>query len=432
MNPKNSTRRAGDLDTTFGTDGEVSLSILPTYIGTDRLLQGVLILPDNKILVGLGVSINPLIGFGAPPSYGLARLSPDGILDKDFGVDGVITDNFRPKESSKGGRLLRLEDGRLFMLGSVGINEGGTSIPHLAMACYTEDYKLDTTFGGEGTGHLVIENSSTEIYMSRYANVTQQADGKLLICTEYHEWGNAYKTTGILYRLHTNGTLDTTFNGNGRLEIKGQDPDAATGLKACLAQAGGKIVVVGHICFQPGLGTAVIARFHNDGTLDKTFGRRNSPGYHTVPVGGLWTQFNNLLSTPRGFVATGKAGEDEPGTVSQGIMVGITKEGLEDLDFNDGKPLITKYTSETETSWSDGYMQPDGKLVLSSAGRPFLSRWLSNGSPDTEFGTDGAVLIRDTGVRSAFVVSRPDSKILWAANVGGIGGSIGSLRRYLG
>ena len=429
MNQKNSTRRAGDRDTTFGIDGSVSLSILPTYIGVDRLIKGALILPDNKILVSLGVSMTDSFVF----RYGLARLSPDGELDQDFGTEGVLTDSFRDNEDSQGGRLLRLEDGRLLMLGVIAVPEGNASIEHLAMACYTEDYKLDTTFGGSGTGHLVIDSRPTEIYLHSNANVIQQADGKLLISTEYHERGNDFKTTGVLYRLHANGTLDTTFNGTGRLEFKGQAPDAPTGLKACLTQADGKIVVAGHISFQPGSGTAVIARFHNDGTLDKSFGRRNSPGYHTVPVGSLWTQFNDLLSTPRGFVATGKAGEQDTGITSEGMLVGITKEGLEDLDFNDGKPLLTKYAPEKENPWSGGYMQLDEKLVISSSGRPYISRWLSNGSPDTEFGTDGAVLVEGTNAWSpVFVVSRPDGRILWSANIIGIGGSLGTLFSFLG
>lgn len=425
----NSTLRAGDRDPTFGSDGELTLSILPDYIGTDRLIKGVLPLPDGKIIVSVGVSMVEAFGF----RYGLVRLTQDGKLDESFGNKGVITNAFRNNKDSNGGRLLRLADGRLLMLGVIIPNEVNDAA-HLAMACFTADYALDKSFGGSGTGHLVIDNQPTEVYIADTAKVAQQADGKLLISTTYHRLGAWRVTTGVLYRLHPNGTVDTTFNGTGRLELKGQDPEASTGLNACLVQADDKFIVAGHICFQPQRGTALVARFDKDGVIDTTFGHRNTPGYCTVPVGSDWTQFNDLLPTARGFIGVGEAGANPPSAENKGLLVGISKEGLMDPDFNKGEPVLTKYSANVDNAWADGYVQTEGELVIPTKwGDARTSRWEKSGNADLQFGTGGVVsegyLI--TG-QPTMVVGRLDRKILWSGNPIGIGGSLGKLVSYLG
>lgn len=421
--------RAGERDPTFGIGGELTLSILPDNIGTDRLIKGVLSLPDGKILLSVGVSMTEVLVF----RYGLVMLTLNGKLDKNFGNKGVITNAFRNDEDSNGGRMLRLEDGRLLMLGAI-IPQEVNDAAHLAMACFTEDYELDKTFGGSDTGHLVIDNQPTEVFITDTAKACQQADGKILISATYHKFGNWLSTTGIVYRLHSDGTFDRTFNGTGRLEFKGQDPEASTDLSACHVQADGKIVVAGHICFQPQRATAIVARLGNDGVLDKTFGHRHTPGYCTVSVGSDWTQFNDLLPTVTGFIAVGEAGEKPPNAGNKGLLVGITQDGLEDLNVNNGEPVLTKYSPDMNNAWADGYVQDNGKLVIPTQwGDIRTSRWEKNGTADLQFGTDG-VVGEDYSISGQpnIVVGRPDGKILWAGNPLGIGGSLGKLIGYLG
>ncbi|RON39213.1 hypothetical protein BK666_28120 [Pseudomonas frederiksbergensis] len=424
----NNPRRAGDRDKSFGIDGEVTLDILPEQIRYTRQVKGALVLPDNKVLLSLMLETRPYVG-----QYGLARLTPGGKLDLSFANGGLLIDSFKGDEPCAGGRLLRLTDGRLLMLGHHVVFEGENPIAHLAMACYSSDYTLDTTFGEMGTGHLIIENEPGEVYLADSGKVAQQADGKLLVCTTYYSVDDRSNTTGLLYRLHANGTLDKTFNQTGRLDFKVQDPDAPTALNACLPQADGKIVVAGHAHLQPRRATALVARLQDNGTLDRDFGHRNSPGYFSVGIGNRPTEFMELLSTSAGFVALGQVGDLENFPV-EGLMVGLSKNGVADPGFNGGEPLRTLYDPTRRNTWQSGYVQSDGKLVTSTTqDYIYISRWLPDGSVDSEFGTDGYVTEGTaTNAIPVLLMERAQNNILFAANAIGIEGSIGCLFAYQG
>lgn len=428
MNQKSPARRPGDREKKFGDGGEVTLSILPEEILFTRLIKGVLVLPDNTVLLSVTLETS-----GHIMQYGLMRLTSDGKLDTSFINRGLLIDHFKGNDACGGGRLLRLVDGRLLMLGSNIVYQGPEPVPHLAMACYSDDYTLDVAFGGSGTGHLVIDNQPNEICITDVSTIAQQADGKLLICTTYHKFGDLSNTTGVLYRLNLDGTRDITFGKSGRLDFKLQDPDASTALFACLPQYDKKIVVAGYAHLQPDRDTALIARLDDKGGLDQDFGDRESPGYFSIGIGKHSTRFNALLSTNDGFVGLGEAG-DSNGTDTEGLLVGITKDGVSDFAFNGGKPLLTKYHPERNNAWLSGYVQSDGKFVATATRHYiYIARWLHDGTPDWEFGI-GEHISEDSSnaAAPAIVTARPGNGILLGCNPTGIEGGLGKLFAYLG
>lgn len=86
----------------------------------------------------------------------------------------------------------------------------------------------------------------------------------------------------VMARLHSDGSLDRSFNGSGFLTTRlGSCDDHAA---AVAVQADGKIVVVG--TSYDGAGSQItVLRYHPDGTLDEDFGAggvvrvKLSPGY---------------------------------------------------------------------------------------------------------------------------------------------------------
>ena len=428
MNQNNPAGRPGNRNKAFGDGGMVTLGILSDVIQRTRLIKGALVLPDKHIL--LSVTLETRRGFG---QYGLVRLTPDGSLDPRFINGGMFTSHFKGEDASSGGMLLRLADGRLLMLGSNITYPGGVEpLNHLAMACYRPDYTLDKTFGGNGTGHLVIENQPEEVCVPEMSAVAQQADGRLLISTTYHKFGDFTNTTGVLFRLNVDGTFDESFGKSGRLDFKLPGSIASTALTACLPQADGKIVVAGHAFLQPEYETALIARFDDKGVLDSEFGNPTSPGYVSMPIAKLPTRFNALLSTKRGFVGVGEAGGwKDPSTA--GMLVGITKNGLLDSAFNKGKALLTKYHPERNNAWLNGYVQTDGKLVT-SAGRHYLyiSRFEADGQFDKGFGIDGGISEDTQCSGPVTLLDNPENKFLLACNTTGQEGGIGTVFDFLG
>lgn len=92
---------------------------------------------------------------------------------------------------------------------------------------------------------------------------TTQADGKILLA------GRCVLSQGrmIIIRLNTNYTFDTTFNVTGYVKLAfGSDCQA----RAIGVQSSGKIIVAGHRT-APG-SQGIVARLNTNGTLDTTFG----------------------------------------------------------------------------------------------------------------------------------------------------------------
>jgi uncharacterized delta-60 repeat protein len=121
----------GSLDPGFGTDGKV----ITSFGGTDQA-SAVILQPDGKIVVAgqtdTGISID----------FALARYMPDGSLDGAFGSGGRITTNFTGNSDDLGAAVVLQSDGKIVV--------GGTSEDNFALARYTPDGGLDTTFGIEG------------------------------------------------------------------------------------------------------------------------------------------------------------------------------------------------------------------------------------------------------------------------------------------
>lgn len=152
-------------------------------------------------------------------------------------------------------------DGKIVVVGE----SRGTSLAFdMSIWRFNADGSLDTTFNGLGfLTHRITAGSSG---YARANAVVQQNDGKYLVAG-YSRNGAADQMT--LWRINTNGTLDTTFNGTGYVLSATPIPNgSASDLKL---QTDGKIVVTGI-----NNSNMTIWRFNIDGSLDTTY---NGVGY---------------------------------------------------------------------------------------------------------------------------------------------------------
>ena len=121
----------GSLDESFGAGGKVVTS----FGGADQA-SAVILQPDGKIVVAgqtdTGLSID----------FALARYMPDGSLDAGFGSGGRVTTNFVGNSDDLGSAVALQPDGRIVV--------GGTSEDNFALARYTPEGVLDSSFGTEG------------------------------------------------------------------------------------------------------------------------------------------------------------------------------------------------------------------------------------------------------------------------------------------
>jgi uncharacterized delta-60 repeat protein len=226
----------------------------------DDIAYSVIQQADGKLLLAGSSTVN------GNADFSLIRLNRDGSLDYTFSVDGMLTAAIGQYDD-EGRAVIQQADGKIVVAGysAVGSGEAFSLIRLLGSGA------PDTTFGDDGKV-LVRVGASVD----RALSVIQQTDGRLVLAG----WSiNGGSTDFSLIRLDPDGSLDTSFGGDGRVIVAG-----STGLDEAynvIQQADGKLVAVGRGVNGNDTDIALI-RLLPDGELDRGFGL---DGRVFVPVG---------------------------------------------------------------------------------------------------------------------------------------------------
>ncbi len=239
--------RAGDLDVRFGGgDGLVASNFGGHDDGSALLRQS-----DGKLIV-LGTSTNN--------GYRLlvARYTADGQLDPSFSGDGFLTDQVS-SANTRGYAGLLTSSGKIVVVGDVE-NSATTAIDYkFALAQYTATGAADTSFGSAGKLSTAIGDNAQAFAAALAPN------GKIVVAGLRRSGSNS---DFAVARYNTNGTLDTTFSSDGiQIVDFGSPYDEAY---AVAVQSDGKIVLAG----KTGSGSSTniaLARLNSNGALDTTF-----------------------------------------------------------------------------------------------------------------------------------------------------------------
>ena len=243
----------GTTDTTFGTNGifTAPLAFGDTNVTVDE--ARVLLQPDGKILA-MG---SHKLDAGAD-IFGVRRLNTDGTLDTSFGDNGLATARFTPfapNLSDRPSDFALQADGKIVAAGFANAHD-------VAVARWNADGTLDNTFGTGGKVQITFGSPDATAW-----TVTIQPDGKVLIGGRV----TINQSDLLLVRLNTNGTLDTTFDGDGYAAYDFGLFDHAYEIFV----RDNKIITAGVTTEFPA-GDFLIARFNMDGSLDTSFGTNGS------------------------------------------------------------------------------------------------------------------------------------------------------------
>jgi uncharacterized delta-60 repeat protein len=253
----------------------------------------------------------------------LGRFLSDGSLDTSFGTSGFINTDFAGGTDVAHSIALQV-DGKI-VLGGLAVVPGVRI--DFALARYNSDGTLDTSFNGTGK---VLTNLGVTGSDDQGRQVTLQADGKILLAG----WSNAGGTTDFaLVRYDTNGTLDTTFNGTGKVTTAiGTGSDL--GLSVTV-QSDGKILVAGQ-SDTAGNNFAVV-RYLDNGILDTSFGA--GTGKVDTPFGGSSDDRGAaVLVQPDGKIVV--AGTSKPSSGDYDFaIVRYNTDGTLDTQFNTSDTL---------------------------------------------------------------------------------------------
>jgi uncharacterized delta-60 repeat protein len=236
----------GLLDTSFGADGMVTTDF-PGALGHDAA-HGVALQQDGKIVA---------VGTVDSRRIGLVRYNTDGTLDSTFGVDGMVTTGFPRSGGVSGAAVAMQTDGKIVVVGGVSLAGGDSTFGSVR---YNPDGSRDATFGDRGRVRTIFGQPRD------YANaVALQVDGKILAVGI--SGGSEQKPRFALCRYETDGTLDTSFGGDGKVTSSTAHGAEAT---AVALQVDGGIVAAGYSFGEHP--KFALSRYKTDGTLDSSFG----------------------------------------------------------------------------------------------------------------------------------------------------------------
>lgn len=388
----------GDLDPTF--NGGTVLG--PSGTGIAVVRQA-----DGKLVVGGHVDT----ATAAAPNvdWRLARFNADGTPDPTFGVNGVVTSD-RPGIERFAALALQA-DGRIVGAGSFFTANGEFEFQ---VARYNTNGSPDLSFGVGGSVTTGIRLSDSA------ARVAIQPDGRILVA------GQSVDTASrgfALVRYNADGTLDTTFDTDGKVvtDLPGGQGTGAYGM-ALLSD--GKIVASGcsgsdsdNYCSR-----FTLARYHPDGSLDTTFGA------------------NGTVVGPTGLRAGGGALAVHPGadtSQSKLVMAGGLGNGVQVVArFLADGALDATFDGDGVAGTVAGNVGPvlvddEGRVVAAGSrnNRFLLTRYTSSGSPDASFGDGGSVTTSFGPIGSGVgeVIAQPDGKLVAA----GVAEARYALARYV-
>jgi uncharacterized delta-60 repeat protein len=318
----------GSLDPTFDNDG----SLTTDFGTTNDQAFAVAVQPDGKIVVAGRAFI------GGTTDFALARYNPDGSLDTSFDTDGKVTTDFLANNDIAQAVALQ-PDGKIVVAGFARVPGNRDNF---ALARYNPNGSLDTSFETDGKVIPTFGSSDEEAFA-----VAVQADGKIVAA------GIDSNADFALVRLNQDGTLDTSFDTDGKVTTDfDSDFDQAY---AIALQPDGKIIATGRAVIG-GTTNFALARYNSNGSLDTSFDTD----------GKVMTAFGSGGGEARAIAlqADGKI-----------VVAGFTALNIIDFAlarYNPNGSLDTSFDIDGKVTYNSGAtdlpygvaVQPDGKIVV--------------------------------------------------------------------
>lgn len=302
------------------------------------------------------------------------RLAPSNIVTTDFahGQDSIYG-------------LETLPDDKILAVGRADTSKGGTS--DFALARYLPDGTLDPTFGTGGKTTTDFSGHSDYIY----SRPVITPDGKIVVAGGAGAMlptGNTVDTDIGVARYLANGNIDTSFGDSGRLriDINGfsdwANAVAVDNQSRILAAGGGTTDYITRSY------NFAVVRLTPQGVLDNTFGIDGKVIVNFAPVGGNDRDYaNDMLLQPDGKILLSGYAAGNFG------LVRLNADGSLDSTFGTGGKVTADFGNTSDEA-NRMALTADGKILVTgySNTRIAVLRYNTNGTVDTNFGTNGSVL----------------------------------------
>jgi uncharacterized delta-60 repeat protein len=285
-------------------------------------------------------------------------------------------------------------DGKVVVAGSTSLS--GESA--FAIVRYHADGSLDTTFDGDGK--VVVRVQDTTYGRS----LALQKDGKIVVAGSSYNTGifSSWDYDFAVARLNPNGSLDRTFDGDGKKAVGFGADDMCRAVAidyhgtASSNTNWGKIVLAGTHDNEDYHGYGV-TRLNMNGSIDRTFNEANAFNRDGKliatldPVSGKSTLNNMMIQRDGKIVLSGVAGNPDVYGAQQFALVRLYSDGLFDRGFGDRGKVVTGFGGNDAAC--DVVQSSDGGLIAAGTvnGKLALAGYTADGRLNTGFGNGGRV-----------------------------------------
>ena len=364
----------GVIDSSFNGTGKLSTAIGDSHdYGASVLIQ-----PDGKIVVS-GQSY----GFSRS-QFCAVRYLTNGSLDTTFDKDGKVTTQLDDHFGTAVTSLIQ-PDGKIVLGGAAHTVDGVHS--YFALVRYHSNGSIDSSFGSAG---IVLSSIRSETAYDECRSIALQSDGKI-VAVGYSDTtiSESKKYHIAVARYNTDGTLDHTFSGDGRLiSVIGGTQDYAM---STAVQSDGRIIVAGYVSLTNS--DFALLRYLTNGSLDTTFG---TGGIVTTAFGSGEDRGKGVVIQPDGKIVVAGYAAMSTGDFA---LARYDTSGTLDPSFN----IDGKVTCDFTAKYDGGegiVLQPDGKIIVVGttiksnvyfSTDVALVRFTTSGYLDATFGSGGKV-----------------------------------------
>ena len=300
------------------------------------------------------------------------KYNDDGTPDATFTAPCYINtaighSNCRPKS------IVITTGGKIVVIGTVDDGSGCTIIcKKMVIMVYNPDGSPDTAFNGTG---MLEDVSGTD------GSYVLEIDGKIVVCYIRH---NGTDTDCVVKRFNMDGTVDTTFDGDGEMVYdSGSDDECYSILRLTIC----RLIAAGHT-YNVGTGYDMILWNIEDMCPPHTPTASYTPTF-TRTMTRTFTPTVTVTYTPT-FTTTFTPTSTVTFTITQPVTPGCV---IPDTSFNGSGFVMSDFNSEHNMVFSIA-KDSLGKYVLAgmSGLNPAVWRYLPDGSLDTTFNSTGYVM----------------------------------------
>lgn len=366
-----------------------------------------------SLLVGAGVA-----------STAVSAATRNGDLDPNFGSDGIQIVDFGVTSVAFG--LAVAPDGKIVLGGNV--DGGPATSQDFGAARLNPDGSIDTSFSFDGRTTAVVGAGAS---YDQSLNTIVQVDGKIVVIGEAKPTEGVGATSDMaLVRFNVDGSLDTTFSGDGKafidFDLSATPDDRALD---AVQLPDGKLIVVGSVDVTDEGTDFGIVKLNVDGTRDTSF---DGDGRVTVRF-DLDPTFRDEIASSVAIDGSGRilvSGIAEKTEFSNDFAIArLLPNGQLDANFNgDGRATFAfDVGGNLDDEVLELIVAPDESIFLTGVATDTgfdaaVAKLLPDGSLDSSFGGDGRVTVPfDLGVDNNDIfygaALQPDGSLILAGFV---------------